>query len=65
MKKRDYYILAILACLVIYAVVNRGSECKRETGKIEGLVKQNTSLRVANSSDSLNVVPVRLIKAEI
>lgn len=65
MKKRDYYILAILACLVIYAALNRRSIGTCGAEKLNGLVKQNASTKVLMTKDSLASAPFKVNKAEI
>jgi len=42
MKKRDFYILAFLSCLVIYAMLHRHSYAENQPAKIEQAMKKST-----------------------
>jgi len=66
MKKRDYYILAILACLVVYAALHRKSFAEESASKINNLLKQNVSTEALSSpADSLRAQSMDLRKGEI
>ncbi|WP_372775808.1 hypothetical protein [Mangrovibacterium sp.] len=65
MKKRDFYILAILAGIVIYASLHRRSYAEKSADKFDNLLKQNASTEAFSVNDSLRSEPMRVIKAEI
>jgi len=66
MKKRDYYILAILACLIAYAALHRKSFAEESASKINNLLKQNISSEAMSSpADSLRSQDLDVRKAEI
>ncbi|WP_120272950.1 hypothetical protein [Mangrovibacterium diazotrophicum] len=66
MKKRDYYILAILACLVVYAALHRKSFAEEGANKINNLLKQNASTEAMSSpTDSLISRSMDVRKGEI
>ncbi|PTN08676.1 hypothetical protein [Mangrovibacterium marinum] len=64
MKKRDYYILAFLACLVVYAMLNRRSFAESNAQQPNKLESQNAANSAA-SPDSLQTIPLKVNKAEI
>jgi hypothetical protein len=64
MKKRDYYILAFLACLVIYAMLNRRSFAERSTERIDKLSPQNAEAYPA-ANDSLQTTALEVSEAGI
>ncbi|WP_163709529.1 hypothetical protein [Mangrovibacterium lignilyticum] len=66
MKKRDYYILAILGCLIVYAALHRRSFAEQGVSKIDTILKQNQNTEALSSAkDSLKSENLRFMKAEI
>jgi hypothetical protein len=64
MKKRDYYFLALLFCLIIYATLHRTLNDKTEKTKLEELQEpQATSEIQPLKTDSVQVNTNNILKA--
>lgn len=66
MKKRDYYILGLLVCLVVFASMNRKLDAKNKMATQKELKTPVLKASVnVNSSDSIQKAETKVIKAEV
>jgi len=64
MKKRDYYFLALLFCLIIYATLQRTYNNKMEKNRLEELQKPQANIKVQSlETDSISSNASAVIKA--
>ncbi|MCW0483951.1 hypothetical protein [Gaoshiqia sediminis] len=64
MKKRDYYMLGLLACLVVFAAFNRKTE-KTQASPVELATPRMSSETKAAPPDSIQLVKEKVIKAGV
>ncbi len=67
MKKRDYYILAILAGLILYSALHRNLNSEKAADKIDDLLNHDKGQKVLSTvkDTSTASVTAKIIRAEI
>ncbi|WP_423130429.1 hypothetical protein [Gaoshiqia sp. Z1-71] len=66
MKKRDYYILGLLACLVVYASLNRNGSVNAKPDPASSKWEQSVNTQDhAAKPDSIREKAVNVIKAGV
>jgi len=66
MKKRDYFILGILVCIVLYAALHRRAFTEKGADKINNLLNQGASSEAyIKAKDSIRIQNMEVQKGEI
>ncbi len=64
MKKRDFYILGLLACLIIYASFNRKPATEEENATPAVQIKQTSKTDTSRTqNDSISINAGKVVKA--